>query len=303
MKQQAATQNRLRWHFDPFKNFRRKAPMEVIIHIAVAILFMAVALSYLYIFFWAVMAAVRTHTEIVMEPFALPVEWHWEHFAEVFEKLTLSNGADFWDMLFNSLYFSVCAVGLQQFTTVTFAYCCTKYKFPGSSLVYPIIIVMITLPLYGTSGAMYEVLKAFGMIDSYTHIFVSASGFSATYLYYAAYFKNLSWTYAEAAMIDGANDFQIYLKVMFPQALPIFSALYLTGWLGVWNSYDSALIYLPNLPTLPVGIYQFNTEMIYRARLDILFAACVIISIPAIILFVAFNKLITSNVSLGGIKG
>ena len=43
--------------------------------------------------------------------------------------------------------------------------------------------------------------------------------------------------------------------------------------------------------------------MIYRARLDILFAACVIISIPAIILFIAFNKLITSNVSLGGIKG
>ena len=104
-------------------------------------------------------------------------------------------------------------------------------------------------------------------------------------------------------MIDGANDFQIYFRVMFPQALPIFSALYLTGWIGVWNSYDSALIYLPNLPTLPVGIYQFNTEMIYRARLDILFAACVIISIPAIILFIAFNKLITSNVSLGGIKG
>ena len=88
-----------------------------------------------------------------------------------------------------------------------------------------------------------------------------------------------------------------------PMAKPLFGALFLTGWLGIWNNYESALIYLPNLPTLPVGIYQFNTEMIYRARLDILFAACVIISIPAIILFVAFNKVITTNVSLGGIKG
>ena len=84
---------------------------------------------------------------------------------------------------------------------------------------------------------------------------------------------------------------------------PIFGALFLTNWLGTWNNYESALVYLPNLPTLPVGIYQFNTEMIYRARLDILFAACVIISIPAIVLFVAFNKVITTNVSLGGIKG
>lgn len=63
------------------------------------------------------------------------------------------------------------------------------------------------------------------------------------------------------------------------------------------------MVYLPNIPTLPVGIYQFNTEMLYRARLDILFAACVITVIPAIILYVVFNKAITTNVSVGGIKG
>ena len=43
--------------------------------------------------------------------------------------------------------------------------------------------------------------------------------------------------------------------------------------------------------------------MIYRARLDILFAACTLIAIPAIILFIAFNKTITTNVSVGGLKG
>jgi ABC-type glycerol-3-phosphate transport system permease component len=123
------------------------------------------------------------------------------------------------------------------------------------------------------------------------------------FLYYSAFFKNLSWTYAEAAMIDGAHDFDIYFRVMLPQAKPIFGALFLTQWIGAWNSYDSALIYLPTLTTLPVGIFQFNTEMIYRARLDILFAACVLIALPAIILFIAFNKIITTNVSLGGIKG
>ena len=123
------------------------------------------------------------------------------------------------------------------------------------------------------------------------------------FLYYRAYFKNMSWTYAEAAMMDGANDFDIYFRVMFPQAKPIFGALFLAGWVGNWNSYEGALIYLAKLPTLPVGIYLFNTEMIYRARLDILFAACVLISLPAIILFIVFNKTMTTNVSLGGIKG
>ena len=85
--------------------------------------------------------------------------------------------------------------------------------------------------------------------------------------------------------------------------IAMFGALFLTEWLGNWNEYSSCLVYLPNLPTLPVGIYQFNTEMIYRARLDILFAACVIVALPAIILFIVFNKTLTTSVSVGGIKG
>ena len=287
---------------DLFKNFRRKAPMEIAIHIFVSIIFFLVAASYVYMFVWAIIAGCKTHNEIVLNPFSLPEEWHWEHFIEVFQKLDV-NGNGFLDMLFNSIYFSVFTTLVSQFTTMSFAYCCSKYKFPGQKLVYPIILIMMTLPLYGSGGATYTLISKLGLIDSYAHIILAIGGFGPAALYYMAYFKNLSWTYAEAAQMDGANDYQIYFKVMLPQAKPIFGALYLTNWLAAWNSYDSQLIYLPNLPTLPVGIYQFNTEMIYRARLDILFAACVIISIPALILFIVFNKTITTNVSIGGIKG
>ena len=285
-----------------FKNFHRKSAGEIILHCLVSLVFLVVACSSLYLFIWALLAGFKSHTEVVMNPFGLPTTWHWENYLDVFRLLEV-NGNNFWDMLFNSIWFSVVCVGAQQYPTVTFAYCCSKYKFPGSNLIYPVILVMITLPLYGSSGAMYTLLKTLGLIDSYAQVITSMSAFSTFFLYYTAYFRNLSWTYAEAAMIDGANDFQIYFKVMLPQAGPIFGALFLTQWISIWNSYDSALIYLPNVPTLPVGIYQFNTEMIYRARLDILFAACVIISIPAIILFTAFNKVITSHVSLGGIMG
>ena len=284
------------------KSFRRKSKGEIVLHIFVSLIFFVVAASYVYVFLWAVVAGAKTHTEIVINPFSLPQAWHWEHYLEVFTLLEV-NGHNFWDMLFNSVYFSVGAVALNKIVTMSFAYCCTKYKFPGSNLPYVIILVMMTLPLYGTGGATYRIYKALGMVDSYSHILSAVSGFSMDFLYFRACFKNMSWSYAEAAMMDGADDFVIYTKVMMPMARPLFGALFLTGWLGTWNNYESALIYLPNIPTLPVGIYQFNTEMMYRARLDILFAACVLISIPASILFIAFNKVITTNVSLGGIKG
>ena len=274
----------------------------MILHILVSLIFAIVAFTYVYLFFWAVMSATKTHTEIVMDPFGLPEKWNWDHFIEVVTTLEV-NGNGFMDMLFNSVYFSVVGALLQTFVTITFAYCCTMYKFPGSNLPYTIILVVMTLPIYGAGGATYALYRDLGLVDSYAHIICSAAGMTGSFLYFRAFFKNMSWTYAEAAELDGCGPFRIYFKVMLPQAKPIFGALFLTTWLTSWNNYESALLYLPNLPTLPVGIYQFNTEMIYRARLDILFAACVLVSIPALVLFTVFNKMITTNVSVGGIKG
>ncbi len=285
-----------------FRLLGRKTPGETILHLIVSAVFAIIALSYVYMFFWAVMSACKTHTEIIMNPFALPQKWHWDHFIEVVSSLEV-NGHGFWEMLFNSCFFSVGGALLQTFVTITFAYCCTMYKFPGSNLPYTIILVIMTLPIYGAGGATYALYRQLGMVDSYTHIICSAAGMTGSFLYFRAFFKNMSWTYAEAAAIDGCGPFRLYFKVMLPQAKPIFGALFLTTWLASWNNYESALLYLPNVPTLPVGIYQFNTEMIYRARLDILFAACVLVSIPALILFTVFNKVITTNVSVGGIKG
>lgn len=285
-----------------FKGIKRKSPVEAALYCIVSLFFLLVALSYIYILVWTLISSLKTHTEIVMDPFSLPKVIQWINYKQLIEVFEV-NSHSFWEMMFNSVWFSVGGALLAQLVTVTFSYACTKYVFPGSKLVNTIILVMIALPIYGNAGAVYKLYHAFGLIDTYAHVLASASGFSMWFLYYRAFFKNVSWTYAEAAMIDGADDFQIYGRVMLPQAKPLFTACFLTTWLGSWNSYESALVYLPNVPTLPVGIYQFNTEMVYRARLDILFAACIIVSIPALVLFIAFNKVLTESVSVGGIKG
>lgn len=285
-----------------FQSLRRKSLAEKLLYCFVSLIFLIVAASYVYIVVWTLISSLKTHQEIVLNPFSLPETWQWGNYKDLIETFEV-NGNGFWTMLFNSLWFSIVGALLQQLTTVTFAYCCTKYKFPGSGLVYPIILIMMSLPIYGSGGAMYRLIRGLGLVDSYAHVLISISGFSAQFLYYRAYFQTLSWTYAEAAMIDGAGDFKIYTRVMFPQARPLFTAMFLTTWLAAWNNYESALLYLPNRPTLPVGIYQFNTEMIYRARLDVLFCACLVVSVPALIIYIAFNKVLTTSVSLGGIKG
>lgn len=276
--------------------------MEIVLHCIVSLIFTAVALSYLYILIWCVLSGLKSHSEIVLNPFSLPTTWHWENYVDLTQLLKAGEN-NFWDMLLNSILFSVLAPFANQFIIMQFAYVVSKYKFPGSKLIVPLIMVVMTLPLYGTGGGMYKLYHGLGLIDSYAQLLIVGAVTNTWTLYYMAYFQNMSWSYAEAAMMDGANHFDIYYRVMMPQAKPILGALFLTNWLASWNDYSSSMIYHPKLPNLAYGIYQFSTEMIYRARLDILFASCVIAALPALILFVVFNKTITSNVSLGGLKG
>ena len=112
----------------------------------------------------------------------------------------------------------------------------------------------------------------------------------------------ISPAYSEAAYIDGANDWQVFFRVMLPQSMTMLGALFLLSWMGAWNSYDAQLLYLPELPTLSVGIYLFDFDMKYYVRRDLLFAACMVSSIPTLIVFICFNNIMMSNISLGGIK-
>lgn len=286
-----------------FRRFKRKAKAEVALYCFVSLVFALIAATYVYIPVWTFISSIKTHAEIVLDPFGLPAVPQWKNYIEMFKVFEV-NGHGFFQMLFNSVYFSVLGSLFTQYTTCTFSYCVTKYTFPGVKLIYPVIIACMTIPLYGNSGAMYKLYYNLGLVDTYAHLILAFfCGMGGTALFYRAYIQGISNAYMEAASIDGANDFQIYFRVMLPQIKPLFFCYFLTGWLGSWNDYSGPLVYLPNIPTLPVGIYLFNTEMIYRARLDVLFAACLFISIPALILFVAFNKVLTTSISIGGLKG
>ena len=182
------------------------------------------------------------------------------------------------------------------------AYATTKYKFPGSKLYGIIVTFIVILPIYGSGGSAYRLYYKLGLISSYSQIILAFGGMNMTYLYFQAAFSNLSWGYAEAAFIDGANDYTVFFKIMLPQVMNVFGTLFILAWVGDWNNYANPLIYLPKLPTLASGIYLFELNMTYEVRMDLLYAAYMITAIPPLILFSVFNNALTSNLSMGGLK-
>jgi ABC-type glycerol-3-phosphate transport system permease component len=281
-------------------NLMKKTPAEYVLYSIVFAIFCFFAASYVYMLFWCFYSGTRAPDIVVTDPFGFSKP-NFGNYIEVF-RIMDANGAGFVEMLLNSLYFSIFGCAISIMVTTMFAYVCNKYTFPCSKLFYMIIIVITMLPIYGSGSGMYKMLFNLGFLNSPLMLLTSIGGFNMNFLYLFAFFSGLSWNYAEAAQIDGANDWQVFFQIMFPQSIAMVGSLYVLAWLAEWNSYGTALIYLPKMPTLAVGIYQFQQQMQYESRYDILYAACAISIIPPLTLFVLCNNALMSNISLGGIK-
>lgn len=259
------------------------------------------ALFYVYLLFWLFMTGFKTQQEIALDPFSLPQKWRWDHWKQM-TKLFTYQGTDFWGMLWNSTWTSVGGSLIMMLTSASTSYIATRYKFPGSKFIAPFIMFTLVFPIYGGSGANYRLMYFFGLHDGPLYLLFFCGFGGWTWFYFQSFWLNLSWTYAEAATIDGANDWIIFYEIMLPQAIGMFSALFITTWINQWQDYGNALLYLSKTPTLSLGIYYFDQEMLYRQRMDILFCACFISTLPIFIIYAIFNGFMFKNVSVGGIK-
>jgi len=281
--------------------FVKRSVPERIIFAFVFLIFAIVAAFYVYIYIWGFMSGLKTTTQIVLHPFDWPTKANWSNYIKIFTYFD-KTGYNYWNMLFNSVYFSVGGAFILVFLTSQFAYVCTKYRFPCSKIFYPLILIMLTLPIYGNSGSQYLIFKRLNLINSYGQIICAFGGMNSWFLFFTALYVGVSDNYGEAAVIDGANDFQVYFKIMLPQARNLFLALFLTHWVTDWNNYSSVLLYLPKMPTLAGGIYLVQIDVTQHADFDMLYAGYMVSALPPLILFACFSNILTHSVSIGGVK-
>ena len=287
----------------PAKNriHTRSGSERVVFGIAFIIL-AAIGLSYILSFFWGFLSALKTHDEIILTPWQLPEKLNFINFIDAF-KLFEVNKTNMIGMIGNSLWLVAGGSVFSVFASTMMAYAVIKYEFPGRKLLITINIVIMTLPIIGSLPAQYRLFSKLGFINSPRILLAYMGGFGSYNLFMCAFFRGVSQTYTEAAMIDGANDYVILFKIILPLSKGMLSALLIMQAVSVWNDYNTALVFMPKLPTLATGVYLFNSEMTFRARMDILMAATIISALPPLILYLIGHKAILENVSIGGIKG
>ncbi len=284
---------------------RRSAPKSVAQRVVFGIVFVLFALyaaTMLYAFLFALFSALKTHEEFVNHMFDLPRDWLFSNFGNAFTKLKV-NRTDMIGMIWNSVWYTAGGTVLSVACATTLAYVVSKFKFVGRNLIYAISIVMMVLPIVGSLPATYKLIKGLGLDNSPAILVTFCNGFGFNFIVLYGFFQNLSWSYAEAAYVDGASDFKTFAGVMLPQALPAVVSLVILAAIGIWNDYQGPLLYLSNMPTLSVGLYEFNNNMKYNSDYPTLFAGLLISILPILAIFIIFQETIMSNTVAGGLKG
>ncbi|MCQ2742077.1 MAG: carbohydrate ABC transporter permease [Bacilli bacterium] len=207
-------------------------------------------------------------------------------------------------MFFNSIWYCFFSIAGGVLMSCFTGYVVAKYKFRGRGLIYAVAIFCMTIPIVGTGGAAFKLIFDLGLYNTPIYIIVaSLGGFGFNFLIMYAFFKNVSWSYVEAVLIDGGGHFTAFFKVMLPQAKPSLITLAILAFIGCWNDYSTPLLYLPDYPTVASGVYQIQTAAERSGETPLVFAGLALSIIPVIILFAICSERIMKNLSIGGLKG
>lgn len=286
-----------------------------IIKTIIFVIFFIYAVSLIYPIFWIGLNSLKTKFEFLSDVFNMPKNPQWDNYTLALVRFKVTVGAgeaakevNMLGMFLNSFLLTGVATFGEIFFSALAAYAVCFYKFPMRRALYSIIIFTLVVPLVGTLPAMYKFMNDIGLINTIpgvTFLYANGIGFSFILLYGS--YQNLSWSYAEAAKVDGAGHFRTYFQIMMPLSMPFITAAAIIAAIGFWNNYETPAIFLQNYPTVSVGIntiiIQVERSSTDRNNYPLMFASMIITVIPIIILFTAFQKTIMKNMVAGGLKG
>ncbi len=265
-------------------------------------IFAIYSVTLIFPFFWLFINSLKTHQEFFGQVWALPEEWLFSNYKLALERTV--SGYNFIQIIGNTVILTVALTFVGVFFPVISAYTCSKYRFKTRSLCMLMALIMVAVPTVGGTAAAYKLFKALNIYDSYWAIILMGSGgFGFTFMMMKSTFDNISWTYAEAAFIDGASDFRVMFQIMTPLAWPTVVMLVIMSCIGTWNDYFNVFMFAPSRPTLGVGIKQLSDNLgSADASYPQLFALMIISILPSVTLYAIFQKPIMNNMGGGGIK-
>ena len=270
---------------------------------------MLYAVMFIYLFVWGITTSFKGILEFSKDPLGIPSEWRFENYKTAFDyfyvRLSGTNEYVYLEqmVIYSIVYSGGCAF-MQTLATCIVAYATARFDFKLSKIIYSVVLVLMVLPIIGSLPSEIQLTKNLGIYDTLFGPLVLKFNFIGMYyLVFYATFRGVPKAYTEAAKIDGASNMRIMTRIIFPLIKNTFSTIMLINFVAYWNDYQTPMVYIPSYPTMAYGLYLYNFSTISQiSDTPMKIAGCMIVFLPILIVFIAFQKRLMGNISMGGIK-
>lgn len=204
------------------------------------------------------------------------------------------------------LYALGCSLVFTVVQAVT-AYAAARFNFKFSKILYGIVIVTMIVPLVGTLPSEMELAIKLGLYNRIYGLWIMKANFLGMYfLIFYNMFKAMPASYSEAAKIDGASNWTVMVRIIFPLCMTTFGTVLLINFITFWNDYQTPLLYMPGYPTVSYGLYMIAVRGVGSAALrnaPYRLSASMVVLVPILVIFFIFQKKLLGNLTVGGVKG
>jgi arabinogalactan oligomer/maltooligosaccharide transport system permease protein len=231
----------------------------------------------------------------------LPDPWTIENYRTVLGQ----NDHEFLHWLFNSVVVALGTTVVGVFLAATAGYAFSRYRFPGYRPALTAFLVAQMFPGVILLVPIYKIIVDLGLLNTKTALILAYATVAVPFCVWMlkGYFDTIPISLEEAGLIDGLTPFGTFWRIVMPLSLPGLAVTSFYAFITAWNEVLFANVFLTETKnyTLPIGLrtYVFQFEQQYGW----LAAGAVLVTIPAIIMFLLAQRYLVSGLTRGGVKG
>ncbi len=246
---------------------------------------------------WMLSASFMSPGEASSIPIKLiPENFTLDNYSEVFSRLNLAR------YFANSLIISVCATFVSLLFNSLAGYAFAKFRFKGRDKLFNFLLSLMVIPGQVTMLPLFLMLKNLGLVNTYLGVIIPGMTSVFGIFMIRQFALTIPDSLIESARMDGAGEFQIYLKIILPLCKPALVTLGLFTFIGVWNDFLWPLIIMTDnsMYTLPVAIANLMGE--HSQDVELMMAGSVVTVLPTLIVFSIAQKYYIQGIMAGSLK-
>jgi ABC-type glycerol-3-phosphate transport system permease component len=252
-------------------------------------------------FLWLVITSLKATNQVFTDPpMWIPEPIMWGNYVEA---LT-SPAFPFLKLLKNTLFYVILTTAGTVISSATVAYGFSRIRFKGRDTLFAITLSTMMLPGIVTMIPTYVLFRTLNWVGTYAPLIVPAFFGAAFNIFLLRQFMiTVPYELTDAALVDGANHFDILWRIMIPLVKPALLVIGVMNIMYIWNDFMGPLIYLSEQEQYPLvmGLYAFRTR--FQIQWNLMMAASLATCFPLIALFFIAQRYFIEGITLTGLKG